>query len=927
MKPIIAILSPRPVRWAELGRALQRLYPAASIRELTLVPGSLPTQDLKGSDLVVLDADGWGGAAAVCQEIKSVVGVPLLMLGHCPCDDADGFIKPDADEQELVAQVRILLRLKQREEEVRKHEQRLQVELDRRSLALRETEHRFRVIFENSPDAVFVESEKGLVLDANPAACRLHGLSKDRLVGIHVAELVPPSQREAVVRDFPLWFSGALQLYEGYSYTSDGRIIPVELKASRIEYRDEPALLLLVRDISERRSGEDRRSATVQGLRAIVDIADDLIACPDMDSLYRQAVELAREKLGLERCAIFLCDGRHALGTFGTTMQGETSDERSHRVPLDEIWRERFRLRGLNEPRWSLSLEPLRNWQDGSMQPRGQGWVAVTPIQTASKSMGVFFNDSAITHSVFDPVRQEIVAVYCSLLANIMERKAAESERGRLAVAVEQSAEAVLISDLNGTITYVNPAFERITGYQASEVLGLNPRILKSGRHDMAFYERMWAALLAGEAWTGRITNRRKDGALYESEQTTSPIRDSKKNTVGYLTVSQDVTRSIQMENELRQAQKMDSIGRLAGGIAHDFNNLLTGILGFTKVVMEDLGPQHPSRADLEEIMRAGDRAAKLTRQLLAFGHKQVLKIQPLDLRAVVTSMDSMLRRTMGEHIELVTDLPDTMRHVEADHGLIEQVIMNLVLNARDAMPRGGILILRALPVEVGESMVQRHPEAKPGPYVLLSVKDDGTGMTESIKQQAFEPFFTTKEKGRGLGLSTVYGIVRQFGGFVELDSEPGQGTEVRLYFPTTSQPGRPAPAKEDAPALSTGGETILLVEDESTVRRLAIRILKSLGYTVLESRNGEEALSLYEQYSGVIHLVLTDVVMPRMGGPELVSRLRQKRAPVKILYMSGYTDDGRLDGLHVENAASLILKPFTREALAIEVRRALDGK
>ena len=926
MKPIISILSPRPGRWTDLGRALQRIHPTAVIREVPLVAGAGAGGDVKGSDVVVLDADRMEGVAVLCQEIKAGLGVPLLLISDRSCDDADGFIKSDADEGEVLAQVRMLLRLKQREEELRKHEQRLQVELDHRSLSLRETEHRFRVIFENSPDAVFVESENGLVLDANPAACRLHGLSKDRLVGIHVAELVPPSQREAVVRDFPLWFSGALQLYEGYSYTSDGRIIPVELKASRIEYRDEPALLLMVRDISERRSGEDRRSATVQGLRAIVDIADDLIACPDMDGLYRRAVELAREKLGLERCAIFLCDGRHALGTFGTTMQGETSDERSHRVPLDEIWRERFRLRGLNEPRWSLSLEPLRNWQDGTMQPRGQGWVAVTPIQTASKSMGVFFNDSAITHSVFDPVRQEIVAVYCSLLANIMERKAAESERGRLAVAVEQSAEAVLISDLNGTITYVNPAFERITGYAATEVIGLNPRILKSGRHDVAFYERMWGALRAGETWTGRITNRRKDGTLYESEQTTSPIRDSKQNLVGYLTVAQDVTRSIQMENELRQAQKMDSIGRLAGGIAHDFNNLLTGILGFTKVVMEDLGPQHPSRADLEEIMRAGDRAAKLTRQLLAFGHKQVLKIQPLDLRAVVTSMDSMLRRTMGEHIELVADLPDTLRSVEADHGLIEQVIMNLALNARDAMPGGGTLILRAQPVEIGDDMVQRHPEAKAGPYVVLSVKDDGTGMTAEVRQQAFEPFFTTKEVGRGLGLSTVYGIVRQFGGFVELDSEPGQGTEVRLYFPTTSQVVR-GEAPVEPPAVSTGGETILLVEDESTVRRLAIRILKSLGYTVLEARNGDEALSLYEQYSGVIHLVLTDVIMPRMGGPELVSRLRQKKAPVRILYMSGYTEDARLDGLHVENAASLILKPFTREALATEVRRALDGK
>lgn len=924
MNPIIFMFSLQSDRLHGMAGALRAAYSELDLIRLDFSEATQHATRLKQADVVILDGEGLSdGGAEWCRRLKGLAAVPLLLRADHHVDEADGFLKPTADAVELLAQIRLLLRLKRRDEEVRRQEAKLQQELDKRILALRETEHRFRLIFENSPDAVFVESDQGIVLDVNPAACRLHGMSKDRLVGIHVTELVPPSQREAVIRDFPLWFSGALQLHEGYSYTSDGRIIPVELRASRIEYRDQPALLLLVRDISERRSGEDRRTATVQGLRAIVDIADDLIACPDMDALHRQAVELARSRLGLERAAIFLSDGRNVFGTFGTTMDGETSDERSHRVTMDELWRERFRLRGLNEPRWSLSLEPMRNWHEGTMQPHAQGWVAVTPIQTASKSMGVFFNDSAITRATFDPVRQEIVAVYCSLLANIMERKAAESERSRLAVAVEQSAEAVLISDLNGTITYVNPAFERITGFQASEVLGLNPRILKSGRHDLAFYERMWAKLCAGEPWTGRITNRRKDGMLYEAEQTTSPIRDSKGTVVGYLTVSQDVTRSIQMENELRQAQKMDSIGRLAGGIAHDFNNLLTGILGFTKVIQEDLGPGHPSRPDLEEIVQAGERAAKLTRQLLAFGHKQVLQIQPLDLNAVMLRLDSMLRRTLGENIELVTEAADRGRCVEADPGLIEQVIMNLALNARDAMPQGGKLVVRTDLVEMGDSEAVAHPEIKPGTFVLLSVSDNGCGMTEVVKQQAFEPFFTTKEKGRGLGLSTVYGIVRQFGGFVEMDSAPGLGTEVRLYFPACA--ARPRPAQEpEVKAVASGGETILVVEDEGTVRRLALRMLKGLGYHTLEARNGDEGLNVYEQHAAVVDLVLTDVIMPRMGGPEMVSRLREKNAAVKVLYMSGYTDDARLDGL--QKGASLILKPFTLDSLSTEIRRVLNS-
>ncbi len=928
MKPHILIFSPAEREAQPRIAALRTRYPHGEVA--LLAPADLLADGrlLGQADLVVVIAGGGAEEGAWHGRLKQLASVPLLLLAEQPDESMAGYLPLSADEQPFLAQVRLLLRLKESQDELGQQQQRLKKELDRRSMILRETEHRFRVIFEASPDAVFVEDENGIVLDVNPAACRLHGRSKNRLVGVHVSELVPPAQRNDVIRDFPLWFSGALQVYEGFSYREDGKIIPVEIKASRIEYQDRPALLLIARDVSERRSGEDRRTATVQGLRAIVDIADDLIACPDSDTLYRKAVELARERLGLERAAIFLCDGRHALGTFGTNAKGQTTDERSHRIPLDDTWRDRFRLRAPNEPRWSLSLEHLQDWQDGAMRPRGPGWVAITPIQTASTSMGVFFNDSALTHASFDPVKQEIVAVYCSLLANIMQRKSAEIDRGRLAMAVEQSAEAVLIADLNGTITYVNPAFERITGYAARDVLGLNPRILKSGRHDFRFYERMWNRLREGEVWTGRITNRRKDGTFYEAEQTTSPLRDRGGVVVGYLTVSQDVTRSIKLENELRQAQKMDSIGRLAGGVAHDFNNLLTGILGFAKVVMEELGPGHPSLPDLEEIVRAGERAAKLTRQLLAFGHQQVLQIQALDLNTVVVNMHAMLRRTLGEDVELVTAATDPLGRIEADAGLLEQVIINLAVNARDAMPKGGKLIVRTDNIVVDEALTQRHPEANPGHYVLLAVADNGAGMTEEVKQQAFEPFYTTKEKGRGLGLglSTVYGIVKQFGGFVELDSALGAGTEVRLYFPASTPPAAPPKEKVVEKAAGKGGETILVVEDENTVRHLTVRILKGLGYQVLEARNGDEALSLFEQHPG-LDLVLTDVVMPRMGGPELAGRLHEKAPGLKILFMSGYTEDMRMEGTQGDQSTALILKPFTRDSMAAAIRGALDAR
>ncbi|HEY8240513.1 MAG TPA: ATP-binding protein, partial [Kiritimatiellia bacterium] len=440
-------------------------------------------------------------------------------------------------------------------------------------------------------------------------------------------------------------------------------------------------------------------------------------------------------------------------------------------------------------------------------------------------------------------------------------------------------------------------------------------------------FTNLWKTISEGRVWTGRIINKQKDGSIVETEQTISPVRDAAGQIVNFLSVAQDVTRTVQMEAELRQSQKMESVGRLAGGIAHDFNNLLTAILGFARLIRGELGESHPADADVQEIVNAGERAAKLTKQLLAFGRKQLLQMHPLDLNAIVINMDQILRRTLGEDIELVTMCSEGMGSVEADAGLLEQVVMNLAVNARDAMPKGGKLTITTSRIQLDEDYCERHVGVKPGDYALLSVRDVGNGMTEHVREHAFEPFFTTKEKGKGtgLGLSTVYGIVKQCHGHIELISSPGQGAEFKIYFPrATAEPQKIIPSAETP--VPRGTENILVVEDESTVRRLTRRNLEALGYSVLEARHGEDALRVYQTNAGSIHLVLTDVVMPCMGGPELVERLRALNPKVKVLYMSGFTEDVMLDRVHVEHAASLILKPFTLETLSHSIRQALDG-
>ena len=380
-------------------------------------------------------------------------------------------------------------------------------------------------------------------------------------------------------------------------------------------------------------------------------------------------------------------------------------------------------------------------------------------------------------------------------------------------------------------------------------------------------------------------------------------------------------------QGQLEQAQKMDAIGRLAGGVAHDFNNLLTVILGRTDILLHPLKPDDPMRRGVELIQRTAGRAADLTRQLLAFSRKQVLEPVVLDLSAVSIDMKDMLGRLIGEDIALLTTPTANLGRVKADRGQVEQVIMNLAVNARDAMPQGGRLILETANVDLDEEYVRRHVGARPGPHVMLAVADTGSGIPREIQAQIFEPFFTTKEqgKGTGLGLATVYGIVKQSGGYIEVDSEPGRGTTFRIYLPRLDAAAATVDRNPRPVAAAGGTETILLVEDEEGVRELARDILRASGYTVLEARNGAEALLLCERHQGPLDLLLTDVVMPRMSGRELAERLGPLRPDLSVLYMSGYTDDAVIRHGVLGAGTAFLQKPFTPAALAHRVRETLD--
>jgi signal transduction histidine kinase/ActR/RegA family two-component response regulator len=388
------------------------------------------------------------------------------------------------------------------------------------------------------------------------------------------------------------------------------------------------------------------------------------------------------------------------------------------------------------------------------------------------------------------------------------------------------------------------------------------------------------------------------------------------------------VTEHHHLEEQIRQAVKVEAVGRLAGGIAHDFNNILTAILGTTQLLQRELGPEAPHYADVEEIRRAAERAADLTRQLLAYSRRQVLAPRVLDLNAVVRGLDHMLRRLIGEDVELINVLAQQLAPVRADPGQVEQVIVNLAINARDAMPRGGKLTIETANIDLDAAFARAHPGAIPGSYVQLRVDDTGAGMDAETRAHLFEPFFTTKSvgKGTGLGLATVYGIVKQSGGYISVDSEPGRGTVFAIFLPrTTGTPEPPAgPQSPGQPARGT--ETILFVEDEETVRTLSVRALRRLGYQVLAAPGGTDALLVAKGHKGLIHMVLTDVVMPGLGGRELVRQLAVMRPEMKVLYISGYSDEAITQHGVLDPGTAFLQKPFTPDRLASKVREVLDA-
>lgn len=759
--------------------------------------------------------------------------------------------------------------------------------------ALRESESRFRIMIEQSPDALFVHDLQGRIVDANRGAWESLGYSREELLKLKLADveqdLDSPELRGACGQIQP----GETRTFNGNQRRKDGSILPVEVRVSCCDAGGQRLILALARDLTERRRAEaimehrlelqerlSRMAATVPGMiYAFRMQTDGAFSFPYVGEAAWDILGIPAEQL---------------------VASAETGFRMMH--PRDVRWVKKSIMQS------ALRLTPWRVEFRVRHPEKGDIWIEgrSAPRREADGS-----------------------TLWYGFLHDITERKRAEELQARLATAVEQAAEAIVITDPAGVILYVNPAFEKVTGYTPDEALGRNPRMLKSGRHEDAFYRRMWDGLKADGVWSGHMVNKRKNGTVYEEEMTISTVLDAAGNIANYVAVKRDVTREVELEQQLRQAQKMEAIGQLAGGVAHDFNNILTVIQGNASMLAE-AGVQGEEIAECSnQILIASERAANLTRQLLVFSRKQIMQPVSLDLNEVLAGTTKMLRRIVGEDIALHTEFAPEVPRILADAGMIEQIVLNLAVNSRDAMPEGGRLVIATSTETVDEGQVAQTPGASGGRCVRLTVTDSGSGIPPEVMPRIFEPFFTTKEVGRGtgLGLATVHGIVKQHHGWIEVQSEAGKGTSFHIRFPALEGALLAEKGNAIAGELPRGTETILIAEDEPSLRELVCNLLRRCGYTVLAAESGVVALRIWRENKDQIRLLLTDLVMPGgVTGFNLAEQICAEKPRVQVIYTSGYSTEVR-KAVRLKDGVKFLQKPYSPSVLAQLVRTCLDQK
>ncbi|MFZ0761972.1 MAG: PAS domain S-box protein [Candidatus Sulfotelmatobacter sp.] len=778
-------------------------------------------------------------------------------------------------------------------------------------------------LFQSSPDALLLLDASFHTLCVNQEFQRLFGYSTADVLGQPIDSLIFPPDRAAEAQ----WIAQCLRRGERITLETqrrrhDGALLDVSVTSAPFIIDGQTvAFYAIYHDISER-----KRDAALNS--ALYRIAEKAGAAQNLQQFFAAIHAIVDELMSARNFSIAIHDPESQLLSFPYFVDERESVPAPAKLAsglIEYVLRTGQPL--LCTPQLAQQLR--RRGQIELTAPLPLQWLGV-PLKINQHIFGALILKSYSPNTRFRERDQEVLTLVSQQLAAAIDRKRNEQILRRSEVRyrslVQTAVYGIYRSSLEGQFLDVNPALIGMLGYDSAlQVLALDPQ--KDVFADPAEYTR----LVDEFRNTGRMDGfevrwKRKDGAIVTVRISGRAVAAGDEPTDVLEAIAEDITERRVLEDQFRQAQKMEAVGRLAGGIAHDFNNLLMVISGYTEVLLDQVTPGHPLYAKVEAIQGASDRATTLTRQLLAFSRKQLLELKVIDVNAIVADMQRLLRPLIGEDIELTTSLAPAVGCTRADAGQLEQVIMNLVVNAKDAMPNGGKICIRTASVTLDDSYRPENTFIKNGPYVMISVSDNGQGMDRETQTRIFEPFFTTKEKGKGtgLGLSTVYGIIKQSGGYVFVQSELDRGTVFTIYFPSIDEPCDARGAAPVSLAAAGGTESVLLVEDEDSVRQLVRETLESRGYRVLEASNAAAALALAAAHPDPIHLVITDVVMPGLNGHELIQQLLPARPGIKVLYLSGYAQDAFPTTAAACGQKTFLQKPFTLQSLARKVREIL---
>ncbi len=752
--------------------------------------------------------------------------------------------------------------------------------------ALREKENRYRTLLDQATDAIFVSDINAHLIDANRKACEGLGYTREELLALSLSDVDPNFETEQHAQK--LWeglSAGKTLTTESSHRRKDGSLFPVEIHIGKLEIGGQPAILGIARDISERKQAEEE----IKEHQVFLQNALDALTHP----FY--IIDANDYTIKLSNKASHFGEYRE-----GTTCFQLTHD-RSEPCAGDE---HPCSLREIKKTRQPVVVEHIHTDQTGKK----------TSVEI--HAYPIFDNQGNLSQ----------VIEYC---LDISERKQGQEERSRLVTAIEQSIDSVVITDKKGMIQYVNPGFEQITGYSEEEVIGKNPRILQSGKHDALFYQEMWRTLTSGKAWQGHLINKKKDDTLFEEEVSITPVLNEVGEIINYVAVKRDVTGEMRLEEQLRQAQKMEAIGTLAGGIAHDFNNILAPILGYSEMAMARLSPNDPLAADLQQVITAAGRAKGLVQQILAFSRQAPHERKPFQPHLVVKEALKLLRASLPSTIEIREEISPDCGAIMADPTQIHQILMNLCTNAYHAMRlTGGVIGVRLSKITIDDAGRVPNTELALGNYVLLEVSDTGCGMEQKTLAHIFDPYFTTKDKGEGtgLGLAVVHGIVKSYQGHITVYSEPGKGTRFHVYLPRLAE----APSLVEADRNETipaGTERVLVVDDEAVITAMLETILTRLGYQVRSSSNSLEALALIEQDPMAFDLLITDMTMPHLTGFELTAKALAIRSDLPVILCTGFSDLINKEQAQALGIRVYLMKPVSVRELALAVRKVLDEK